>query len=454
VTITDAPRIVSRHLGRDRSWTLDSYVADDGYQGLRKALTMTPEEVHEQVNVGNLLGRGGAGFEAGRKWGMLRKADPVYLVVNGDESEPATFKDHMLIEEDPHALIEGSLICAYATRSDQVFLFVRGEFALGLERVSAALNEAYAYGAVGRDILDSGWSVDIVVHPGAGAYICGEETALLESLEGKRGFPRIKPPFFPAAIGLYGAPTVVNNVETIANLPWIMVHGGDAFAALGTGRSKGTKIVALSGDVLRPGNYELEFAKVTFGELINDPRLGGGIRDGNELKCVIPGGVSAPWFGADKLDVTLANEDIAGAGSMAGSGAVTPMDHTRCMVRAAWRISRFFHRESCGQCTPCREGSGWVEKIMSRIESGAGRESDLDLLMDVCDGIAPGVSWPPAQTTICVLGPSIPSSVAWGIRLFRDEFLAHVREGRCPFPPDRLRGGPGGPAEHAGGVDV
>jgi len=439
VTVTDAPKIVTRRIGLERSWTLESYLANDGYKGLRKALTMTPEQVHDQVNTANLLGRGGAGFEAGRKWGMLAKSDPVYLVINGDESEPATFKDHMLIEEDPHQLIEGALICAYAVRADQVFLFIRGEFALGLERVSSALNEAYAHGAVGRDIFGSGWSIDVVVHPGAGAYICGEETALLESLEGKRGFPRIKPPFFPAAIGLYGAPTIVNNVETVANLPWVTLEGGDAFAALGEGRSKGTKLLALSGDVVRPGNYELEFAKVTFRDLLFDPQLGGGIRDGNDLKCIIPGGVSAPWFGTDMLDVTLANEDIAAHGSMAGSGAVTPMDHTRCMVRAAWRISRFFHRESCGQCTPCREGSGWVEKIMERIEHGAGRESDLDLLMDVCDGISPGVAWPPAQTTICVLGPSIPSSVAWGIRLFRDEFLAHIRQGRCPFPPDRIR---------------
>jgi NADH-quinone oxidoreductase subunit F len=438
VTITNAPRIVTSRIDRDRSWTLDDYLRTGGYQALRQALTMSPEEVHDNVNVANLLGRGGAGFEAGRKWGMMRKAEPVYLVVNGDESEPATFKDHELIVRDPHQLIEGSLICAYAVRADQVFIYIRGEFALGLERVSEALNEAYAYGAVGRDIFGSGWSVDIVVQPGAGAYICGEETALLESLEGKRGFPRIKPPYFPAAIGLYGAPTIVNNVETLANLPWVVLHGGDAYAALGTGRSKGTKMMALSGDVRRPGNYELEFAKVTFRELMFDEALGGGIRDGNELKCFIPGGVSAPWFTPDKLDVTLSNEDIADHGSMAGSGSVTPLDHTRCMVRAAWRISRFFHRESCGQCTPCREGSGWVEKIMSRIENGEGRESDLDLLMDICDNISPGVAWPPAQTTICVLGPSIPSSVAWGIRLFRDEFLAHIREGHCPFPPDRL----------------
>jgi NADH-quinone oxidoreductase subunit F len=438
MTITNAPRIVSARLGKPRSWTLESYLADGGYRGLRAALAMTPQQVHDHANTANILGRGGAGFEAGRKWGMLRKAEPLYLTINGDESEPATFKDHALIEGDPHQLIEGSLICAYAIQADQVFLYIRGEFPLAIERLQAALNEAYTYGAVGRHIFGSSFSVDIVVHPGAGAYICGEETALLESLEGKRGYPRIKPPFFPAAIGLYGAPTIVNNVETVGNLPWVMLNGGEAFAALGEGRSKGTKIMALAGHVKRPGNYELEWAKASFRDLIYDPRLGGGIRDDNELKAFIPGGVSSPWPGPEHLDVLLANEAIAGVGSMAGSGSVVPMDHTTCSVRAAWRIVGFFHRESCGQCTPCREGGGWLEKILERIENGQGRESDLDLLMDVCDNISPGVTWPPAQTTICVLGPSMPPAVAAGIKMFRDEYLAHIREGRCPFPPDRL----------------
>ena len=438
MTLTDAPRIVSRRLGKPRSWTLDSYLADGGYQGLRAALAMTPEQIHDQVNTANILGRGGAGFEAGRKWGMMRKAEPVYLTINGDESEPATFKDHALIEGDPHQLIEGTVICAYAIGATQAFIYVRGEFPLAIERLQAALNEAYEHGAVGADIFGSGFSIDIVVHPGAGAYICGEETALLESLEGKRGYPRIKPPYFPAALGLYGAPTIVNNVETVSNLPWVIQNGGDRFAALGEGRSKGTKMLALAGHVKRPGSYELEWAKVTFRDLIFDPRLGGGIRDDNQLKAFIPGGVSSPWFGPEQLDVSLSNDAIASAGSMAGSGAVTIMDHTSCVVRAAWRIVRFFHRESCGQCTPCREGGGWLEKILDRIEGGQGREADLDLLMDVCDNISPGVTWPPAQTTICVLGPSMPPAVAAGIRMFRDEYLAHVHEGRCPFPPDRL----------------
>jgi NADH-quinone oxidoreductase subunit F len=420
MTLTDAPRIVTSRLGFEDSFTLERYLATGGYDGLRKALSMTPEEVAAEVDTASLLGRGGAGFPAGRKWSMLRKAPTTYLVINGDESEPATFKDHLLIERDPHQIIEGVIIAAYAIRAAQAFIYVRGEFALGIERMQQALNEAYDYGAVGQKILGSDFSVDVVLHPGAGAYICGEETALLESLEGKRGFPRIKPPYFPAAIGLYGEPTVVNNVETMSNLPWIVMNGGAAFAALGAGRSTGTRLFALAGHVERPGVYELEMVKTTFRDLIFDPSLGGGIPGGRELKAIIPGGVSAPWFGPDKLDLPLGQDEVGDAGSMLGSGSIVAMDDSTCIVRAAWRITRFFHRESCGQCTPCREGAGWLE-------------SDLDLLMDVCDNLAPGVSWPPQQTTICVLGSSIPSSIASGIRMFRDEFLEHVKHGGCPL---------------------
>ncbi|MDQ3757675.1 MAG: NADH-quinone oxidoreductase subunit NuoF [Actinomycetota bacterium] len=431
MAVTDAPKIVTRRVGTADSWTLKSYLDSGGYTALRKALSMTPEQVTQEVVASNLLGRGGAGFEAGKKWTMLRPAQPVYLVVNGDESEPATFKDHMLLECDPHQLIEGVVICAYAIGATQAFIYVRGEFALGIERVQAALNEAYEHGAVGPDIFGSGFGIDVVVHPGAGAYICGEETALIESLEGKRGFPRIKPPFFPAAIGLYGAPTIVNNVETLSNLPWIVEKGGAAFAALGEGRSTGTRIFSLSGHVNRPGNYEVEMSKTTFRDLVE--HYGEGVRNGNKVKAFIPGGASAPWFGPDQLDMALSQEQVGAAGSMLGSGAVTVMDDTTCMVRAAWRITKFFHRESCGQCTPCREGSGWLEKVMRRIEDGTGREEDLDLLLDVCDNIAPGLGWPPAQTTICVLGPSIPSSIVSGVRMFRDEFLTHIKEGACPY---------------------
>src|SRR5437588_9727661 len=293
---TDAPPILTGRFGSGDSWTLSSYLEHGGYRGLRKALTMDPAAITQEVTTSNLLGRGGAGFEAGRKWSMLRQAEPVYLVVNGDESEPATFKDHQLLLNDPHQIIEGTLICAYATGVAQAFIYIRGEFALGLERMTAALNEAYEYGAVGRDIFGSGFSIDIVIHPGAGAYICGEEAALLESLEGKRGFPRIKPPYFPAAIGLYGAPTVVNNVETMSNVPWIVLNGGESFAGMGEGTSTGTRIFALSGHVKHPGNFEVEFGKTTFRDLIYAPVYGGGIRNDNKLKAVIPGGASSYWI--------------------------------------------------------------------------------------------------------------------------------------------------------------
>ncbi|HSS08282.1 MAG TPA: NADH-quinone oxidoreductase subunit NuoF [Acidimicrobiales bacterium] len=433
--ITDAPKIVTRHLGNPESWTLRSYLNAAGYEGLRKALTMTPEAVAAEVQKASLLGRGGAGFPAGQKWSMLRKAEPIYLVVNGDESEPATFKDHVLIEQDPHQIIEGTLITAYAIEAAQAFIYIRGEFALGLERMTQALNEAYEHGAVGHNIFGSGWSIDVVVHPGAGAYICGDETGMLESLEGKRGFPRIKPPFFPAAFGLYQAPTVVNNVETVSNIPWIVENGGDAFAALGgDDRSKGTRMFAVSGHVKKPGNYEVEMVKTTFRDLIYAPLFGGGLRSDRPLKAFIPGGASSYWLGPDDLDVALDQDEVQQKhGTMLGSGSVVAMDDTTCMVRAAWRITRFFHKESCGQCTPCREGGGWLEKILARIEAGQGREADLDLLLDACDNIAPGLTWPPRQTTICPLGPSIPSSIVSAIRMFRDEFLVHVKEGACPY---------------------
>ncbi len=425
--------IVTARRQFDDSFTITRALATGAYDGLKKALAMTPEAVCSEVDQASLLGRGGAGFPAGRKWSMLRKNPTTYLVINGDESEPATFKDHYLIERDPHQLIEGVVIAAYALQVSQAFIFIRGEFALGLERVQQALNEAYAHGAVGANIFGSGFSVDIVVHPGAGAYICGEETALLESLEGKRGFPRIKPPFFPAAIGLYGEPTVVNNVETVSNLPWIVTNGGAAFAALGGGRSTGTRLFALSGDVNQPGVFEVEMVKRTFRDLIELPELGGGVKGGRRVKAIIPGGVSAPWFFEEHLDIPLGQDEVAEAGSMLGSGSVVVMDDSRCMVRAAWRITKFFSRESCGQCTPCREGSGWLERILYRLEHGGGRIEDLDLLLDLCDNIAPGLTWPPQQTTICVLGPSIPSSIHAGISHFRDEFLAHVHDGGCSY---------------------
>jgi len=428
----DAPRIVTSRVGLTDGHTLERYLATGGYESLRTALSMTPAAVAEEVDAASLLGRGGAGFPAGRKWSMLRKDPVTYLVVNGDESEPATFKDRMLMESDPHQLVEGVVISAWALQVSMAFIFVRGEFALGLERVQAAVNDAYAHGALGRDIFGSGFSLDLVVHPGAGAYICGEETALLEALEGKRGFPRIKPPFFPAAVGLYGQPTVVNNVETLSNVPWIVANGGRAFAALGQGRSTGTRLFALSGRVNRPGVYEIEMVHNTFRDLIYDPALGGGTVGGVAVKAFIPGGVSAPWFGPELLDVPLGQDEVAEHGSMLGSGSVVVMGQDDCAVRAAWRITKFFQRESCGQCTPCREGAGWLERILHRLEFGGGRHEDVDLLLDVCDNISPGLAWPPQQTTICVLGPSIPSSINSAISMFKDEFVAHADHGGCP----------------------
>jgi NADH-quinone oxidoreductase subunit F len=433
MAVTDAPRIITSRLEYEDSYTLERYLATGGYEGLRKALAMTPEEVAAEVDAASLLGRGGAGFPAGRKWSMLKPDAVTYLAVNGDESEPATFKDRLLMERDPHQLVEGTVIAAWALQVTQAFIYIRGEFALGLERVTQAVNDAYEHGALGENIFGSGFSVDVVVHPGAGAYICGEETALLESLEGKRGFPRIKPPYFPAAIGLYGQPTVVNNVETFSNLPWIILNGGQAFSALGGGRSAGTRLFALSGPVRKPGVYEIEMVKTTFRDLIYAPVLGGGIKGDRDLKAFIPGGVSAPWFGPDKVDLPLGQDEVGDAGSMLGSGSIVVMDSTTCVVRAAWRITKFFARESCGQCTPCREGSGWLERVLYRIENGGGREEDLDLLLDVSDNISPGLQWPPQQTTICVLGPSIPPSIHSAIQMCRDEFLLHIKEGACPY---------------------
>ena len=427
-----APKIVSSRKDFDDSYTLSRYLETGGYVALKKALGMFPEKVAAEVDVASLLGRGGAGFPAGRKWSMLRRSPISYLVVNGDESEPATFKDHYLVERDPHQLIEGVVIAAYALQVSQAFIFLRGEFALGLERVQQAVNDAYAHGALGSKIFGSDFSLDIVVHPGAGAYICGEETALIEALEGKRGFPRIKPPFFPAVTGLYGEPTVVNNVETMSNLPWIVNNGGAAFAALGEGRSTGTRLFALAGRVKNPGVYEVEMVKNTFRDLIYDPQFGGGLIDDKKIKAFIPGGVSAPWFGPDLIDLPLGQDEVAEKGSMLGSGSVVVLDEDSCVVRATWRITKFFSRESCGQCTPCREGSGWIERAMYRIEHGGGRLEDLDLLLDLCDNISPGLLWPPQQTTICVLGPSIPSSVNSAISMFRNEFIAHIEHGGCP----------------------
>ncbi len=428
MTITDAPAIVTSRLSYDDSHTLARYEATGGYSALRKALgSMSPSDVHEQVKEASLLGRGGAGFPAGVKWGFCPPGVwPRYLVVNGDESEPGTYKDRVLMERDPHQLIEGALLTCYAVGLSQAFLYVRGEMALAQERIASALNEAYEAGYVGRRILGTDFSVDVVLHWGAGAYIVGEETALIESLEGNRGMPRLKPPFFPAAKGLYMQPTIVNNVETLSNVPWIVNNGAQAFSELGAESSKGTRMFAVSGHVRQPGVFEVEYGITTFRDLIYAPVYAGGVRGDRALKAFIPGGASSPWFTEEHLDLPLEKATVDKAGSMLGSGAIVVMDETTDMVEACRRVVRFFAVESCGKCSPCREGTNWLDKILQRILVGEGRHADLDLLLDVSDNISPGLVWPPKQTTICPLGPSATAPVASAIKLFRSEFEDYI----------------------------
>ena len=431
------PKIVSSRFTYVDSFMLHRYEATGGYSGLKAALRMAPSAVHGLVRDAVLLGRGGAGFPAGVKWGFLPPGKhPYYLVVNGDESEPGTYKDRLLMERDPHQLIEGCLIACYALGLQQCFLYVRGEMALAQERVASALNEAYASGYAGRRVCGTDFSVDVVMTWGAGAYIVGEETALIESLEGSRGMPRLKPPYFPAAVGLYSQPTIVNNVETLSNLPWLLVNGADAYKQYGSETSPGTRLIAVSGHVVRPGVYEVEHGVTTFRELIYGRDFCRGIRSGRQLKAFIPGGGSAPWFFKDHLDLPLEARPVGQAGSMLGSGAVVVMDETTDAVEATLRVVQFFARESCGKCTPCREGTVWMERILRRICEGAGRPSDIDLLLDIGDNISPGpypvaadpasgleaVPFPPKQTTICPLGPSAVAPVVSTVRRFRDEY--------------------------------
>ena len=444
-----APIVTARLAAHDDAHTLARAVETGAYSALRKALAQTPEEVHETVKTAVLQGRGGAGFPAGNKWGLLPAGKfPRWLVVNGDESEPGTYKDRILMERDPHQLIEGVLICAYATRASQVFLYVRGEMALAQERIIGALNDAYAAGYVGKQIMGSDWSMDVTLHWGAGAYIVGDETALLESLSGRRGMPRPKPPYFPAAIGLYDQPTIVNNVETLSNLPWIVLNGGEAFAALGSDKTNGTRLFAVSGHVKQPGTFEVESGKVTFRDLFYDPRLGGGIREDRRVKAFIPGGGSAPWFFEEHLDLPLDPTVVGPAGSMLGSGAIVVMDETTDVVRAAWRLVRFYANESCGKCTPCREGASWLERIYQRILAGHGRPEDLALLEDVGSNISPGpfpgpglhagdapfAPFPYKKTTICDLGPSTVSAVMSTLRRFPDDYKAYIERAAVAAP--------------------
>lgn len=445
----DSPgtKIVTQRFGYEDSYTLERYEATGGYEGFKSALAKTPDECHSITRDATLLGRGGAGFPAGIKWGFCPPdVWPRYLVVNGDESEPGTYKDRLLMERDPHQLIEGCLIACYAIGLTQCFLYVRGEMAIAQQRIADALNEAYAAGHVGQNIHGSGFSVDIILHWGAGAYIVGEETALIESLEGNRGMPRLKPPFFPAAVGLYGQPTIVNNVETLSNLPWLMVNGADAYKELGSETSPGTRMFAVSGHVKRPGVYEVEQGVTTYEDLIYGDDYCQGMRDGRTLKAFIPGGASAPWLFPEHVSLPLEARPVGAAGTMLGSGAIVIMDDTTDAVRACLRVVRFFARESCGKCTPCREGTSWEEKILQRILDGHGRPGDLELLLDVADNISPGpypvaadesqgleaVPFPPRQTTICPLGPSSVAPITSALRRFRPEFEAKIDAANQP----------------------
>lgn len=444
---TPGTKIVTSRFIHEDSYTMERYEATGGYEGLKAALKRTPEEVHGETRDATLLGRGGAGFPAGIKWGFCPpEVWPRYLVVNGDESEPGTYKDRLLMERDPHQLIEGCLIACYAIGLTQCFLYVRGEMAVAQQRIADALNEAYAKGYIGQNILGSGFSVDIVLHWGAGAYIVGEETALIESLEGNRGMPRLKPPFFPAAVGLYGQPTIVNNVETLANLPWLMNNSADAYKEYGSETSPGTRMFAVSGQVKRPGVYEVEQGVTTYEDLLYGDDYCQGMLPGRELKAFVPGGGSAPWLFPEHVSLPLEARPVGAAGTMLGSGAIMVMDDSSCAVKSALRLVRFYARESCGKCTPCREGTSWEEKILQRIYDGHGRPGDIELLLDVADNISPGpypvasnesegleaVPFPPKQTTICPLGPSSVAPITSALRRFRDEFEAKIASAQQP----------------------
>ncbi len=415
---------LTAHWDEPDSFTLAAYKRDGGYRALPEALGADPDEVIQMVKDSGLRGRGGAGFPTGVKWGFIPQGDnkPHYLVVNADESEPGTCKDVPLMLATPHMLIEGAIIAAYAIRADLAFIYVRGEVLHAVRRLHHAVAEAYEAGYLGENILGSGFSLDITVHAGAGAYECGEETALLDSLEGRRGQPRLKPPF-PATAGLYASPTVVNNVESIASVPFIVGRGASAFNAFGTERSKGFGIFSLTGHVTTPGQYEAPLG-TTLRELLD---LAGGVRAGHSLKFWTPGGSSTPIFTDEHLDVPLDFEAVGKAGSMLGTRALQIFDETTCVVRAALRWTEFYQHESCGKCTPCREGTYWMVRILDRLQNGQGTDEDLDKLLDICDNIL--------GRAFCAFGDGAISPVVSAIKYFRDEFIEHGKRGGCPFDP-------------------
>src|SRR5947207_41665 len=430
---------------------IDCYLRHGGYEVLKKALALQPkelpdgkkvspqEQIRDEVLKSGLRGRGGAGFSCGLKWSFVDRkgGKPVYLICNADESEPGTFKDRQIIHKDPHQLIEGMIISCWANDVKLAYIYIRGEFVEGAKILNRALDETRAKNFLGKNILGSGYDLDIWVHRGAGAYICGEETGLIESLEGKRAYPRIKPPYFPAVLGLYMCPTIVNNVETLCAVKHIVAMGAAEYAKLGTPNNTGTRIVSISGHVKRPGYYEVEVGKVTMGELINDPAFAGGLRDGRKLKAVIPGGSSAKVFKAgekfklkrrgpdgkevekefEMLDLPYDFDSLIAAGSMSGSGAIIVLDDSTDIVRALANISEFYAHESCGQCTPCREGSLWMAKALHRLTHGEGRKGDADYLVKIADNI-------PGGRTICAFGEACSWPVQSFVGKFKDEFVA------------------------------
>ena len=416
--------VLSANWDQKDSFTLEAYKRNGGYTAIAKALSMKPDEVIQTVKDSGLRGRGGAGFPTGNKWGFIPQGDNKehYFVVNADESEPGTCKDTPLLMANPHVLIEGIIIGSYAIRANHAFIYIRGEVTHVVRRVQQAIEDAYKVGFLGKNILGKGFDLDIVLHVGAGAYICGEETALLDSLEGFRGQPRLRPPF-PAIAGLYAKPTVVNNVESVASVPAIINNGVAWFTAMGTEKSKGFTLYSLSGHVNNPGQFEAPLG-ITLRELLE---ISGGIRTGHKLKFWTPGGSSTPIFTDAHLDVPLDYEGVSAAGSMLGTKALQIFDETTCIVRAVLRWTEFYKHESCGKCTPCREGTWWLVQVLKDLEAGRGSEADLDKLLDLCDNIM--------GRSFCALADGAASPIISSLKYFRQEYLDHLAAGKCPFDP-------------------
>lgn len=414
--------VLSAHWDEKDSFTIDAYKRNGGYKAAEKALAMDPDAVIQLVKDSGLRGRGGAGFPTGMKWGFIPQGDNKehYLVVNADESEPGTCKDMPLLMANPHVLVEGVIIAAYAIRAKHAFIYIRGEVTHVARRLNKAIADAYKAGYLGKNVFGTGHDIDLVLHIGAGAYICGEETALLDSLEGFRGQPRLRPPF-PAIAGLYARPTVVNNVESISAVPAIVANGAEWYQSMGTEKSKGATLYSLSGHVNNPGQFEAPLG-ITLRQILE---LAGGVRNGHKLKFWTPGGSSTPLFTDAHLDVPLDYEGVAAAGSMLGTKALQIFDETTCVVRAVLRWTEFYKHESCGKCTPCREGTWWLVQILRDLEEGKGTEADLQKLLDLCDNIM--------GRSFCALGDGATSSITSSIKLFRDEYIAHVTGGGCPF---------------------